>query len=166
METPSPDTQSLQEKFAPKNACFGCGPANAKGLRIRSFVQGDAVVCTWTPEKHHEAFDGMLNGGIVGALLDCHSNWAATNHLMQKNGLSAPPCTVTAEFHVKLKRPTPTTTGPLSLIAKVVESTDDSATIEATLEATMPDGQKKITSTCRGVFVAVKEGHPAFHRWG
>ena len=23
----------------------------------------------------------------------------------------------------------------------------------------------KITATCKGVFVAVKEGHPAFHRW-
>ena len=80
-------------------------------------------------------------------------------------GESTPPCTVTAEFHVKLKRPTPTTTGPLTLTAKVVESAGDSATVEATLEATMPDGQKKITSTCRGVFVAVKEGHPAFHRW-
>ena len=24
----------------------------------------------------------------------------------------------------------------------------------------------KVTATCRGVFVAVKEGHPAYHRWG
>jgi hypothetical protein len=23
----------------------------------------------------------------------------------------------------------------------------------------------KTCATCRGVFVAVKEGHPAFHRW-
>jgi hypothetical protein len=23
----------------------------------------------------------------------------------------------------------------------------------------------KTTATCRGVFVAVREGHPAFHRW-
>jgi hypothetical protein len=23
----------------------------------------------------------------------------------------------------------------------------------------------KLTATCRGVFVAVKEGHPAYHRW-
>ena len=23
----------------------------------------------------------------------------------------------------------------------------------------------KITATCRGTFVAVKEGHPAYHRW-
>ncbi|NBX75534.1 MAG: PaaI family thioesterase, partial [Proteobacteria bacterium] len=34
---------SLQETYAPHNACFGCGPANSKGLRIRSFAQ-DAEV--------------------------------------------------------------------------------------------------------------------------
>ena len=60
---------SLQDRFAPNNACFGCGPANAKGLRIKSFVQGDVVVAEWRAEKHHEAFPGMLNGGITGALV-------------------------------------------------------------------------------------------------
>jgi acyl-coenzyme A thioesterase PaaI-like protein len=166
-----PAAVALQDRYAPNNKCFGCGPANEKGLRIKSLAvpQEDGsnlYICEWTPEKHHEAFDGMLNGGICGALLDCHSNWAACHHLMTTSGASAPPCTVTAEFHVKLKRPTPTTTGPVRLIAKVVESTPDSATVEATLEAKMKDGIIKVTSTCRGVFVAVKEGHPAFHRWG
>ena len=37
---------------------------------------------------------------------------------------------------------------------------DDRAVIEATLEA-----GGKVTATCRGTFVAVKEGHPAYHRW-
>ena len=60
----------LQEKFAPASICFGCGPANDKGLRVRSFVRGDEIVATWQPEKHHEAFPGILNGGIIGALLD------------------------------------------------------------------------------------------------
>ena len=40
-------TQSLQERYAPNNACFGCGPANADGLRIRSIVDGEEVVCEW-----------------------------------------------------------------------------------------------------------------------
>jgi len=152
-------TQSLQDRYAPSNACFGCGPANEKGLRIKSFVQGDVVVAEWRAEKHHEAFPGMLSGGITGALLDCHSNWTAAWHLMQKSGASTPPCTVTAEFHVKLKRPTPTDQ-VIELRAKVVESTDDRAVVEAEMEA-----GGKITATCRGVFVAVKEGHPAYHRW-
>jgi hypothetical protein len=70
-----------------------------------------------------------------------------------------PPCTVTAEYAIKLLRPTPTDS-LVFLSAKVIDLTDDSATIEGTLTA-----GGKVCATCRGVFVAVKEGHPAFHRW-
>ena len=151
--------QSLQDRYAPKNACFGCGPSNEKGLRIKSFVEGDEVVCTWTPEPHHEAFPGVLNGGIVGALLDCHLNWTAAHHLMLRSGASTPPCTVTAEYAVKLRRPTPTN-GPVTLRAKVTEAGDDRARVTGTLEA-----GGKVCATCEGLFIAVREGHPAFHRW-
>ena len=155
------ESKSLQETHAPNSICFGCGPANAQGLRIRSFAEDHEVVGTWTAEPHHEAFPGMLSGGIVGTLLDCHSNWTAAHHLMRQAGEDQPPCTVTAEFHVKLLRPTPSK-GRLHLRARVVESTSDRATVDATLDSA--DGRR--TATCRGVFVAVKEGHPAYHRWG
>src|SRR5438093_291212 len=145
-------TQALQDQYAPHNECFGCGPANAKGLRIKSRVEGDEVVAEFVPEPHHLAFPGVLNGGIIGALLDCHSNWTAAWHLMKKSGASSPPCTVTADYAITLKRPTPMD-GPVKLRARVVDSKDDRATIEATLEA-----GGKITATCRGLFVAVKEG--------
>ena len=151
--------KSLQEQYAPGNACFGCGPANPKGLHIRSFAEGDDVVAEWQAETQYEAFPGMLCGGIIGTLLDCHSNWAATHHLMRKAGADHPPCTVTADFAVKLLRPTPTS-GPVKLRARVVESTDDRAVVESSLEA-----GGKTTATCRGTFVAVKPGHPAYHRW-
>jgi acyl-coenzyme A thioesterase PaaI-like protein len=152
-------SESLQDRYAPNNKCFGCGPSNLKGLRIKSRVEGDVVVADWMPEPHHEAFPGMVNGGIIGALLDCHSNWTAAWHLMNAQKLDFPPSTVTSEFHVKLKRPTPSK-GPLLLRARVVETQGDRVVVEAEIEA---DG--KVTSTCRGVFVAVREGHPAYHRW-
>lgn len=70
--------------------------------------QGDFLTTAlWKADAHHEAFPGMLNGGIIGALLDCHSNWTAAYALMKQSKNSQPPCTVTADFHVKLKRPTP-----------------------------------------------------------
>lgn len=153
---------SVQSRYAPQSACFGCGPANEKGLRIGSFPtggEGDELRAEWMPEAHHEAFPGMLNGGITGALLDCHANWTAAHHLMRARGLSAPPCTVTADFHVVLKRPTPTD-GPVTLLARVVSSEGDRVLVEATLSA-----RGKVTATCRGTFVAVREGHPAYHRW-
>jgi acyl-coenzyme A thioesterase PaaI-like protein len=151
---------ALQDRYAPRNRCFGCGPANDKGLRLKSRLEGDEdLVAEWTPEPHHEAYTGMLNGGIIGTLLDCHSNWTAAYHLMRRRGVDTPPCCVTADFHVRLRRPTPSG-GPVQLRAHVVESSEDRATVEASLGA---GGQ--VTATCRGTFVAVKEGHPAFHRW-
>ena len=153
------EKQSLQDRYAPKNRCFGCGPANEKGLRVKSFVEGEQAVCDWRPEPHHQAYDGILNGGICGAILDCHSNWTAAHHLMKAAGGAVPPCTVTADFHVKLKRPTPMD-AVLHLTARVVESSEDRAVVEAVIEA---DGQT--TATCRGTFVAVREGHPAYHGW-
>ncbi len=151
--------KSLQERYGPTGKCFGCGPANAKGLRIRSFETDDTVVCDWKPEKHHEAFEGVLNGGICGTLLDCHGNWTAAWHLMKRDHPAELPSTVTAEFHVKLRHPTPTA-GPVHLTARVVASEGNRVTVEETLEA-----GGRVTATCRGVFVSVPPGHPAYHRW-
>ena len=161
--------KSLQEYYAPQSICFGCGPANSKGLHIRSMAPLESpdldveVTADWTPEAHHQAFPGVLNGGIIGSLLDCHSNWAASWYLMKKMGLTQPPCTVTSDYSIKLLRPTPTQ-GPVHLSARVVESGEDRATVEATLSAETPSG-RKVCATCRGTFVAVKQGHPAYHRW-
>src|SRR5215470_303862 len=126
--------QSLQDQYAPDNICFGCGPANAKGLRIKSYVEGDELVATFQPSPEHQAFEGVLNGGIIGALLDCHSNWTAAYFLMKASGTDQLPCTVTADFHVKLKRPTPAD-GPVTLRASVVEQSKDRAIVEAELSA-------------------------------
>lgn len=150
---------SLQEKYSPNSICFGCGPANAKGLHINSYPQGDEVIAEWRAEEHHQAFPGMLNGGIIGALLDCHSNWTAAHFLMTRDGKDKPDCTVTADFHVRLRRPTPSD-ALIHLRARVVESAADRATVEAELIA-----DERVCATCRGTFVAVADGHPAYRRW-
>jgi acyl-coenzyme A thioesterase PaaI-like protein len=140
--------------------CFGCGPKNDQGLRIRSFAEDDsACVCRWKPQAHHLAFPGVLNGGICAAILDCHSNWTAAWHLMRKSGAAHPRSTVTADFSVKLLRPTPLDV-ELAVHAHVVESSAARATVEAHIDA-----KGDVTATFRGVFVAVQEGHPAFNRW-
>ncbi|MEO8698750.1 MAG: PaaI family thioesterase [Kofleriaceae bacterium] len=154
--------KSLQETFAPTGRCFGCGPTNEQGLRIRSFALADTadahVVCDFVPERHHEAFEDVLNGGIIGTILDCHMNWTTIHFLMKTQGIDhAPPC-VTANFQVVLKRPTPI--GPIHVDAHVTASSADRATIEATMTA-----NGKVTAIGTGEFIAVKPGHPAYHRW-
>ena len=151
--------KSIQETYAPNLKCFGCGPANEQGLHVRSFPEGDEVVAEFKPEAYQEAFPGMLSGGIIGTLLDCHCNWTAAYALMKLAEADRPPCTVTADYHIKLFRPTPTDQ-PLRLVARVVEAKDDRAIVEGELIA-----HDKVCATCRGTFVAVKEGHPAYHRW-
>ena len=158
--------QSLQEKYALKNVCWGCGPANPDGLHIRSFPKNSdesqasgEVVAEWKPQKKYEAFNGVLNGGIIGTLLDCHCNWTAAYYLMKRAKADRPPCTVTAEYAIKMMRPTPTKDS-VFLSARIVDLTDDRAVVEGTLSA-----GGKTCATCRGIFVAVKEGHPAYHRW-
>ena len=188
---------SLQERYAPRAVCFGCGPANPDGLHIRSFVAGEpgapawsaaeagarvptapdqpetdtreaagasdvaaALVAEWLPQPRFEAFEGALNGGVIGTLLDCHSNWAATFALMRRSGVDRIPSTVTADYAVRMRRPTPTRHGPLHLRARVVELRDDRAVVESTIEV---DGETCVSF--RGTFVAVGPGHPAYGRW-
>jgi acyl-coenzyme A thioesterase PaaI-like protein len=78
---------------------------------------------------------------------------------MAKRGAQTPPCCVTADYAVKFLHPTPSS-APVKLRARVVESSENSAVVRATLES-----GGKVCATCRGTFVAVKPGHPAYHRW-
>jgi acyl-coenzyme A thioesterase PaaI-like protein len=151
--------QSLQDRYGASTTCFGCGPANPQGLQIKTHIHGEEGVCHFVPEKHHEAFDGFVAGGIIGAVFDCHCNWTATAHLMERNGLDRPPATVTAEYTVRFQKPT-RSAARLVFHARVTDSSNRRATVEARLEA---DGET--TATCHAVFVAVGEGHPAHDRW-
>ena len=97
----------------------------------------------------HKALDGFNRGQF---------NPHVQRRAVAVKGLDhAPPC-VTAEFKVVLKRPTPM--GPIHVDAVVVTATDDRATIEATMTA-----GGKVTAIGTGTFIAVKPGHPAYHRW-
>ena len=154
-----PMSESLQRQYAPNSVCFGCGPANPDGLHIESYLEGEEVVAEWIPGRHHEAFPGVLNGGIIGTLLDCHGNWTAAQHLMALRRSDRPPVTVTAEYTIRLLKPTDAA-GPVRLVGRVIESSEDRATVEAELWS---DG--RVTATCSGLFVAVREGHPAYHSW-
>lgn len=150
---------SLQDEFSPSSICFGCGPKNPQGLHIKSRPDGDRLVADWSPQPHHAAFSDFASGGIISVLLDCHENWTAAYTLMKSRGVPTPPGTVTSELNVKFLRPTPIgkdwhlTAWPTSVDGDVVR-------VSGTVEV---DGKQ--TASMSGVFVAVKEGHPAYHRW-
>lgn len=150
----------LQETYSPKGVCFGCGPSNPSGLHIKSVPYEDKVVSYWKPDSKYNAFEGILSGGIVSTLLDCHSNFSAAYSLMFYRCQERLTPTVTAEYKVKLKRPTPINS-MLYIVSKPVLVTENYVIIYAKIIA---DG--KVTASSLGKFVAVKEEHPAYKRWG
>tara|TARA_Y100000814_G_scaffold253553_1_gene201221 strand:- start:974 stop:1552 length:579 start_codon:yes stop_codon:yes gene_type:complete len=149
----------VQDEYAPNSICFGCGPSNKDGLQLKSYRTRGGLQAVFKCDEKHQAFPGVINGGIIGSLIDCHGNWTAAIAIMDKNGWDKPQCTVTAQYEVKLKRPTPFGT-KLKLNSRVLALQDDRAEVIIELKA---DG--KTCATGRGLFVAVKEGHPAYHRW-
>jgi acyl-coenzyme A thioesterase PaaI-like protein len=134
---------SLQEQWMPDGTCFGCGPANASGLRLRSFPSDEGVVAEWHPERHHNAYPGMLCGGVIGMLLDCHTGAALAWALNLRDGTSAvTPLPhpferapwATSEYVVRLRRSAPMSAAVI-LRARVVRLKDDQAIVEGSLEA-------------------------------
>ena len=150
---------SMQEKFAPDSICFGCGPANEKGLKIKSYRNNEGLEMEFETSEEHQAFPGIINGGIIGTLLDCHGNWVAAIALMDEEGGENPPCTVTASYSINLRRPTPANS-KLNIKGKVIEIKGKMVKVELEMKV-----EEKICATGEGTFVAIKEGHPAYHRW-
>ena len=151
--------KTVQDEYAPNSICFGCGPSNKEGFQIKSYRNDDGLEMEFECEEKHQAFPGVINGGVIGSLIDCHGNWTAAIAIMDKNGLDKPLCTVTAQYEVKLNRPTPF--GPkLKLKSRVLALQEDRAEVIIELKA-----DEKTCATGRGLFIAVKEGHPAYHRW-
>ena len=95
----------------------------------------------------------------ANADLDISDEETAAMHLMRERGLERPPGCVTADYAIRMRRPTPTDR-PVELRARPVETQDDRVVVDAEM---LVDGI--ITATCRGTFVAVGPDHPAFDRW-
>jgi acyl-coenzyme A thioesterase PaaI-like protein len=103
--------------------CFGCGKNNRHGLQLQSYWEDEETVATWTPKEHHIAFPGVMNGGIISTLIDCHTTGTANaaahkdandlNHFMF----------VTGSLSVRFLKPTPTDK-PVTLRARVEEKSE------------------------------------------
>ena len=102
--------------------CWGCGKNNKHGLQLKSYWQdNDEVVATWEPQEHHLAFRGVLNGGIIATLIDCHCTGTA-NAAAHKAAKDPDQdfMHVTAGLSVRYLRPTPLGR-PVTLRARVIE---------------------------------------------
>ena len=78
---------------------------------------------------------------------------------MLHHQLNHPPCTVTANYNITLKRPTPMNQ-TLTLKAILEKIQDNQAIISGEILI-----EKTVFAICQATFVAVKPEHPAYHRW-
>ena len=72
-------TIALNEELLKGNNCFGCGPDNAEGLRIRIFrdaANAHRLVGTWRPRANQIGFPEIAHGGLQFTALDCMAGWA------------------------------------------------------------------------------------------
>jgi acyl-coenzyme A thioesterase PaaI-like protein len=91
--------------------CFGCGRNNPEGWQIRSEWDGKEGTLRFTPDPHHTAYPGIVYGGLIAGLIDCHSVGTAVAAMYQAEGRpldSQPPILcVTANLNVTYLKPTP-----------------------------------------------------------
>ncbi len=104
---------ALQDIAAPDGTCFGCGSAHPSGLQIKSYwdESGEFVIARKQPESHFIGWPGLVYGGYLAMLLDCHSNWTAmAYHYRAENrepgSLPRIEC-VTGALNIRYLKPTP-----------------------------------------------------------
>jgi acyl-coenzyme A thioesterase PaaI-like protein len=143
---------SIQERYFAELTCFGCGPANARGLQLRSFEAGDeagaeTVRAEFRPWAEHDNGLGYLNGGIIATVLDCHSAAAMVVHA-DRLGLATTGALpyVTAGLDLRYRRPAPLRE-PLELLARVISGDEHEMQIEVELW-----WQDKVRASARAVW--------------
>jgi acyl-coenzyme A thioesterase PaaI-like protein len=132
--------------------CYGCGSLNEHGYRIKTFWDGDESVTHFTPEPFHTAVPGIVYGGLLASLIDCHSTGtaaAAMYRAEQRTMESLPPFRfVTGSLEVSYLKPT--VLGPeLTIRGAVQEIRGRKVTIESTV-------RYDETITVRGLVVALQ----------
>ncbi len=144
---------AIQDFYADAGAiCFGCGRHNPQGLGVRTHWDGVEGVCRFTPAAQHTAFPGVVYGGLLASLIDCHSIGTAIAAMYDAEGRapgSEPEITcVTASLQVDYLKPTPMGVA-LELRARIEELGGRKAIVRCSLRAA---GQE----TVRGRVVAVR----------
>ena len=124
----------------PHNHCFGCGPDNPHGLRVRSSWAGeDQSVAHFTPAPYHCAGPAhFVNGGILATIIDCHcvctAMAAAYRDADRELGSPTGLHYATAKLEAEYLRPTPID-AELTLTARIVARTERTYVLSCELEA-------------------------------
>lgn len=133
------EDKAIQDYYPEEFAhCYGCGPGNEQGMKIKSYWDGEEAVCRYTPKPWHSGgVPGFAYGGLIASLIDCHGAATASAAKLKADGyaLGERPLSrfVAASIKVDYLKPTPI--GTLELRAKVKEVKGRKVTVSVTLSA-------------------------------
>ncbi len=69
------------------HGCFGCGPVNPHGLKMK-FYSGDGALFSWLSVPQHLCgWDTLAHGGVLATILDETMGWTAI-HFLKKFALT------------------------------------------------------------------------------
>ena len=110
----SKKSKDIFQDYMPNNICFGCGNNTKDGLHIKSYWQGEMAECIWTPKTIHQGWRGIMNGGIIATVIDCHAMGTsmayAYKHEKRSLGSSPEYKYATGTMKIKYLKPTPNDT--------------------------------------------------------
>jgi len=138
--------------------CYGCGRLNESGLHVRTcWADEHETIAHYRPRPEHTALPGIVYGGLIASLIDCHSTGTAAAAIFRAEGRAfdtLPPVRcVTAALHVDYLRPTPID-AVLELRGRVTELKGRKVVVTTTLSAS--------GEVCaRGDVVAIRVPHEA-----
>ncbi len=124
----------IQDSYTPETAiCYGCGINNPDGLHIKTYWDGEFGICNFSPWAAHTAFPGVVYGGLIASLIDCHSIGTAIAAFYDHEGRHPEDngeviTCVTGKLEISYLKPTPHGQ-PLLLRARVESISDKKAVI-------------------------------------
>jgi acyl-coenzyme A thioesterase PaaI-like protein len=144
--------KAVQDFYADDLAwCYGCGRLNQEGFQLKTYWDGEETVTRFTPRQYHTAIPGLVYGGLIASLVDCHGIGSAAVAAYRAEGREVgngpAPRYLTASLHVDYLKPTPMV--PLEIRGRVKEMKGRKVIVEARVLA---DGEV----TARGEVIAVQ----------
>jgi len=128
---------------AANNHCFGCGPANSRGLRLEFYLAPDgSVVSLPVVSAGFDGHPGYLHGGIIATLLD---------EAMSKAVRTTGRLSMTRKMETEYLRPVPSGV-PLRIEGRILRTEER----KTWAEARILNADQKILAHASGLFIEVQ----------
>ena len=118
----SKKSKDIFQDYMPNNICFGCGNNTKGGLHIKSYWLDEVAECIWTPTNIHQGWKGIMNGGIIATVIDCHAMGTSMAYAYkhEKRPLGSSPEYKYATGSMKIKYLKPTFNDTIKLKARIL----------------------------------------------